>query len=285
MTNAQPPVALTIAGSDSGGGAGIQADLKTFCAFGVYGCSAITALTAQNTRGVQAVEPVSVAMVSAQLESVFSDLPVGAIKTGMLADRAVLAAVGEALDRHPGAPLVVDPVMVATSGDRLLSADAETALRRELLPRARLITPNLPEAAVLLDQSPAQTTEQMAEQARALLALGPEAVLLKGGHGEDDRVRDLLVTGQGVRVFERPRLDTANTHGSGCTLSAAIAAGLACGQPLEAAVETARDYVQAALASARHWRLGGGAGPLDHRQPPRSPAPSDSSLTDSPLGD
>ncbi|UZJ43186.1 bifunctional hydroxymethylpyrimidine kinase/phosphomethylpyrimidine kinase [Marinimicrobium sp. C6131] len=264
---AGPPVALTIAGSDSGGGAGIQADLKTFAALGVYGCSALTALTAQNTRGVQAIQVIPSTFVSQQLDSVLTDFSVRAIKTGMLADAATLRAVVAGLARGCNAPVVVDPVMVATSGDRLLSLEAEALLREQLLPRADLLTPNLPEAAALLGEAPASDPASQWRQAERLLALGPKAVLLKGGHGGGPLAQDLLLGADFSEVFSRPRLDTRNTHGSGCTLSAAIAAHLAMGFNLTDSVGAAKDYVHRALVSAADWRLGQGAGPLDHGIP------------------
>ena len=236
------PIALTIAGSDSSGGAGIQADLKTFSALGVYGASVITALTAQNTLGVQAVHPVPASFVAAQLDSVFADLAVGAIKTGMLASTVIIEAVVERLAAVPNIPLVVDPVMVATSGDALLDPSAIDAVRRCLIPRALLITPNLPEAAQLLDCAVATSEQEMAEQARALLALGCTAVLVKGGHGSGAHSVDLLARSGVVTRFVRPRVATTATHGTGCTLSAAIAALIAQGVPLEDAIERAKTY-------------------------------------------
>ncbi|WP_245573420.1 bifunctional hydroxymethylpyrimidine kinase/phosphomethylpyrimidine kinase [Marinimicrobium agarilyticum] len=277
-----PPVALTIAGSDSGGGAGIQADLKTFAACGVFGCSALTALTAQNSLGVQSVHPVPPAFVTEQLNSVLSDFSVRAIKTGMLANVAVLEAVVDVLNDWPDIPLVVDPVMVATSGDRLLEPEAERVIRDRLLPRANLITPNLPEAAALLGEPRAEDQAGLWRQAEQLLAMGPEAVLLKGGHSEGPEAMDLLLSAELSEVLSRPRLKTANSHGSGCTLSAAIAAGLARGLSLATAVAEAKDFVQGALAGSIGWQLGAGAGPLDHfyRQHwPEPPIPSSSLLS------
>lgn len=274
-TTDTPPVALTLAGSDSGGGAGIQADLKTFAALGVFGCSAITALTAQNSTGVQGAHPSPPEFVAQQLRSVLSDFPVAAVKTGMLANRGVLEAVIGVLKDWPKLPLIVDPVMVATSGDRLLEPEAERLLAEQLLPRATLITPNLPEAAALLDEPLADDRTGLWRQAERLLALGPGAVLLKGGHAGGAEAVDLLLSRESSEVLSRPRLDTANTHGSGCTLSAAIAAGLARGLSLVAAVTEAKDFVQGALAGSRGWRLGAGAGPLDHFY--RRPSVADSS--------
>jgi len=267
-------IALTVAGSDSSGGAGIQADLKTFSAFGVYGASVITALTAQNTRGVTAVEPVTPAFVVAQIEAVLGDLEVGAIKTGMLANAAIVQAVARSL-RGVGRPLVVDPVMVATSGDSLLSPDAVEAVRRDLLPLATLLTPNLPEAARLLETSQAASEAEAVAQAQALRALGSAAVLLKGGHDTGQAAVDILCDAAGIRRFERPRIDTPHTHGTGCTLSAAIAALLARGVALADAVERAKSYVWQALQEGRTLGVGHGNGPVDHlfairRSPPPS---------------
>ncbi|UHC15999.1 bifunctional hydroxymethylpyrimidine kinase/phosphomethylpyrimidine kinase [Methylobacterium currus] len=259
-------IAVTIAGSDSGGGAGIQADLKTFSALGVYGASVITALTAQNTRGVQAIHDVDPEFVARQIESVFTDLDVRAVKIGMLSRSAVIAAVAENLARYAaGLPLVLDPVMVATSGDRLLADDAVEALRRKLLPHAAVLTPNLPEAAVLLGEGVAGTEAAMLDQGRRLLALGPRAVLMKGGHGAGPTSVDLLV-GPDDRILrlEGPRIATRNTHGTGCTLSAALAAGLARGLALPDAAREAKAYLTAALAASERLRVGHGNGPVHH---------------------
>ncbi|ACE83800.1 bifunctional hydroxymethylpyrimidine kinase/phosphomethylpyrimidine kinase [Cellvibrio japonicus] len=258
------PIALTIAGSDSGGGAGIQADLKTFSALGVFGCSAISSLTAQNTLGVQGVYPIPPSFVQAQIGSVLSDIPVGAIKTGMLATADIIAAVAESLRCYPQIPLVLDPVMVATSGDRLLAEDAIATLLQELLPLARLVTPNLHEAAVLLNTAPAQTQAEMQTQGQALLGLGAQAVLMKGGHAGAMDASDLLVTAEGITVFSAPRLATRNTHGTGCTLASAIAAGLAKGLELQDAVKSAKAYLHQALAHAEKLHIGQGAGPVHH---------------------
>lgn len=255
--------ALTIAGSDSGGGAGIQADLKTFSALGVYGASAVTAITAQNTRTVAAVEPVSPQMIAAQIAAVLSDLDIGAIKIGMLGDVATIDTVAGALCDWPG-PVVLDPVMVAKSGDPLLADAAIAALRDRLLPRATLLTPNLPEAARLLDCDPAHDERTMAEQGAALRALGPQAVLMKGGHGAGAVCTDLLVTSHGVARFTAPRQSTHNTHGTGCTLSAAVAAGLALGLDLPAAVTRAHGWLQGAIAAADSLGVGHGHGPVHH---------------------
>jgi hydroxymethylpyrimidine/phosphomethylpyrimidine kinase len=260
------PIAVTIAGSDSGGGAGIQADLKTFSALGVYGASVITALTAQNTRGVQGIHDVPAVFVTRQMDSVFSDLAVTAVKIGMLSQVAVIAAVAEGLATHAGAiPVVLDPVMVATSGDRLIADDAVAALRDRLMPRADLITPNLPEAAVLLGEPVAADAATAVAQARRLMALGARAVLIKGGHGTGRESIDHLVTADGaLRTLSAPRIATANTHGTGCTLSAAIAAGLAQGLTLPEAVADAKDYLTAALGAADRLAIGAGHGPVHH---------------------
>ena len=257
-------IALTIAGSDSSGGAGIQADLKTFSALGVYGASVIVALTAQNTRGVQAVEPVRAAFVAAQLDSVMSDLAVDAIKTGMLADAEIVETVARALRAAPPRPLVVDPVMVATSGDVLLRPEAVGAIKGALAPLATLITPNLAEAAVLLGGRPAQSEAEMREQAVALLGLGCRAVLVKGGHGSGGEALDVLADAAGARTFASPRVETAHTHGTGCTLSAAIAALMAQGAPLPDAVRRAKDFVWHGLQAGRTLGVGSGRGPVDH---------------------
>lgn len=260
------PIAVTIAGSDSGGGAGIQADLKTFSALGVYGASVVTALTAQNTLGVQGIHDVPPDFVARQMASVFDDLAVGAVKIGMLSRAPVIAAVAEGLARHaPAVPVVLDPVMVATSGDRLLADSAVAALRLQLIPRAQLITPNLPEAAVLLGEAVAADEETMLAQGRRLLALGPGAVLMKGGHGSGAESTDLLVgPGEAVLRLTGPRLPTRNTHGTGCTLSAAIASGLARGLSLPEAARAAKAYLSAALAAADRLSIGRGHGPVHH---------------------
>lgn len=257
-------VALSIAGSDSSGGAGIQADLKTFSAFGVYGATAITALTAQNTTGVSGVHAVPPEFVVAQIDAVLSDFKVGAIKTGMLANAAIVRAVVERLEQAPSIPLVVDPVMVATSGANLLDPQAMESVRTRLMPRADLITPNLPEAARLLGTTEVSDESGMREQAAALLARGARAVLLKGGHGQGADAIDLLAWGGRMATFARPRVDTRATHGTGCTLSAAITALLAAGIGLETAVARAKDYVWRALTSGRDLGLGAGHGPVDH---------------------
>ncbi|GEP02197.1 bifunctional hydroxymethylpyrimidine kinase/phosphomethylpyrimidine kinase [Methylobacterium oxalidis] len=260
------PIAVTIAGSDSGGGAGIQADLKTFSALGTYGASVVTALTAQNTRGVQGIHDVPPAFIAAQMESVLTDLAVTAAKIGMLSQGDVIATVTEALARlAPRIPVVLDPVMVATSGDRLISDAAIDTLRRRLLPQVDLITPNLPEAAALLGETVAESENAAVAQGRRLLDLGARAVLVKGGHGAGSESVDHLLMRDGtLRRLATPRLPTANTHGTGCTLSAAIAAGLAHGLPLPEAVSRAKAYVTAAIAAADTLRIGRGHGPVHH---------------------
>jgi hydroxymethylpyrimidine/phosphomethylpyrimidine kinase len=258
-------IALTIAGSDSSGGAGIQADLKTFSAFGVYGASVIVALTAQNTRGVQGVYPIPPAFVAEQMTSVLSDLDVSAVKTGMLATPDIVETVVAGLQRGPVRPLVVDPVMVATSGDTLLAPEAVDAVKRLLIPVATLITPNIPEAAILLGCPPAVTDAELISQAEALKAAGgAQAVLLKGGHGSGGKAVDVLVDDRGVTCFELERIATPNTHGTGCTLSAAITALLAQGLDLEQAVRRAKSYVWHALEHGRRLGVGTGRGPVDH---------------------
>jgi hydroxymethylpyrimidine/phosphomethylpyrimidine kinase len=258
------PIALTIAGSDSSGGAGIQADLRTFSAFGVYGASVIVALTAQNTHGVQGVHPVPPDFVTQQMTSVLSDLDVGSIKTGMLATAQIVETVVAGLKTAAARPLVVDPVMVATSGDVLLDPGAVEAVRRRLIPIATVITPNIPEAAVLLGREPARTEAQVIDQATALLDFGAGAVLVKGGHGSDNTAVDILASAAGIERFAMPRIDTPHTHGTGCTLSAAIAASLAQGVALRQAVERAKAYVWEGLEHGRALGVGSGRGPVDH---------------------
>lgn len=263
-THSATPIALTIAGSDSGGGAGIQADLKTFSALGVFGCSAITSLTAQNTVGVQGVFSVPPEFVQVQIHSVLTDIPVAAIKTGMLATAQIIAAVAQSLNKYLQIPLVLDPVMVATSGDRLLAEDAITSLIQLLLPRATVLTPNLLEAAALLDCAPARSQQDMLQQAERLLELGPHAVLIKGGHGAGAEAMDLLFTAAGPEIFSAPRIATRNTHGTGCTLASAIAAGLAKDLSLRDAVAAAKNYLHLALSRADDLQIGKGAGPVHH---------------------
>ncbi len=259
-----PAIALTIAGSDSSGGAGIQADLKTFSALGIYGASVITALTAQNTQGVTAVHTPPAEFVTAQLAAVFQDLRPAAAKTGMLATAAIVEAVAAFMAQHPGVPLVVDPVMVATSGDRLLTPDAIEAYKQRLFPCAALLTPNLPEAAALLECPIADSLEEAERQANALLGLGVTAVLVKGGHAAGPEAVDVFATRAGIRHLRAPWIATRNTHGTGCTLSAAIAALLAAGLSLDDAATGAKHYLTCALAAARDQSIGAGHGPVDH---------------------
>lgn len=258
------PVALTIAGSDSSGGAGIQADLKTFAALGVYGASAITALTAQNTKGVTGIHAVPAAFVTAQIDAVFSDLDVGAVKIGMVAQAESIDAIAAALSRWKPGHIVLDPVMVATSGDRLLAAEAVEALRTKLMPVASVITPNLPEAAALLDEPLARSEAEIESQGRRLLGLGCRAVLIKGGHGEGTESIDYLVSADKAIALAAPRVATQNTHGTGCSLSSAVAASLAKGEDLETAVRNAKSWISAAITSADRFSVGHGHGPIHH---------------------
>jgi hydroxymethylpyrimidine/phosphomethylpyrimidine kinase len=257
-------IAVTIAGSDSGGGAGIQADLKTFSALGVYGASVVTALTAQNTKGVTAIHDVPPEFIAAQIDAVFSDLDVRAVKIGMVSQSAVAETIAAGLERWGQSRVVFDPVMIAASGDRLLAPDAIDTLKRVLIPRALVITPNLPEAAALLDAPVAASETQMREQAERLLALGPKSVLIKGGHGTGAESVDLLVEPTACTRFPAARIATQNTHGTGCTLSSAIAAGLAKGIGLAEAVGAAKAYVTAAIAAASRISIGSGHGPVHH---------------------
>jgi hydroxymethylpyrimidine/phosphomethylpyrimidine kinase len=258
------PVALTIAGSDSSGGAGIQADLKTFAALGVYGASVLTALTAQNTKGVTGIHVVPPAFVTAQIDAVFADLDVGAVKIGMAAQLLTIEAIASALERWQPRHVVLDPVMVATSGDRLLPDDAVAALRTKLIPRAAILTPNLPEAAALLDEPIAAGEAAIAEQGRRLVAMGCPAVLIKGGHGEGAESIDYLIDRDRVTALPAPRIATRNTHGTGCSLSSAIAAELAKGADLRTAVRDAKAWVSTAIAQADRFSVGHGHGPIHH---------------------
>jgi hydroxymethylpyrimidine/phosphomethylpyrimidine kinase len=257
------PVALTIAGSDSSGGAGIQADLKTFAALGVYGASVLTALTAQNTKGIFAVHEVPAEFIGAQMDAVFSDLDIGAVKIGMLGNAAAIAAVETGLRRHHARNVVLDPVMAASSGGKLLADDAIDALRG-LMAQARLVTPNLPEGAVLTVGKQARDEDEMVAQARKLLTLGAGAVLIKGGHASGSDSVDILVEGASITRLALPRIDTGNTHGTGCTLASAIAAGLAKNLSLVDAVRQAKAYVAGAIAAADRLEIGSGPGPLHH---------------------
>src|SRR5215475_2377381 len=258
------PIALTIAGSDSSGGAGIQADLKTFAARGVYGASVITALTAQNTSGVTSIHGVPAEFVTAQIDAVFADLAVGAVKIGMVAQPPIMDAIAAGLERWSPQHVVLDPVMVATSGDRLLAPEAVDALRTRLIPLASIITPNLPEAAALLNEAVASGEAAIENQGRKLLAMGCPAVLIKGGHGQGSESIDYLVRDSGVVALAAPRVATQNTHGTGCSLSSAIAAELAKGVEMEAAVRNAKAFVSAAIASADRFAVGHGHGPIHH---------------------
>jgi hydroxymethylpyrimidine/phosphomethylpyrimidine kinase len=259
---------LTIAGSDSGGGAGVQADLKTFAALGCYGMSAITALTAQNTVGVQAIHAVPASFLRQQIVSVIEDIGVDAVKIGMLHEPGVVEVVAWAIDHFGLRNVVLDPVMVATSGDRLIAAETVEVLVRELFPRACLVTPNLDEASLLLGR-PLTTAAELAPAARDLLSLGAQAVLLKGGHLAGDEVEDLLCRGDGEELSLRsPRIASRNVHGTGCTLSSAIAAYLALGEDLDSAVRHARAYILRAIEAGAAVRTGRGHGPLNHGHDP-----------------
>lgn len=257
-------IAVTIAGSDSGGGAGIQGDLKTFSALGVFGASVVAALTAQNTLTVTGVHEVPPEFVREQMDAVFSDLRVEATKIGMLSSPAIIKAVADGLDTLETGPVILDPVMVTSSGVSLLPDSAVEVLTQLLFPRAALITPNLHEAARLLHSEVAHDPDAMLLQAEGLLRLGARAVLLKGGHGSDERSDDLLAWGRERRWFLAPRVATQNTHGTGCALSSAIAAGLAKGLDLVRAVADAKDYVHGAITAADQIRVGAGHGPLHH---------------------
>jgi len=253
---------LAIAGSDSGGGAGIQADIKAITALGGYAMTAVTAITVQNTRGVTGIHPVPEDVIGAQVRAVLSDIGADAVKTGMLGTAATVEAVADALaDAGPDIPLVLDPVMIATSGDRLVADDAVAAIRTRLLPRAAIVTPNAPEAATLTGLDVTNADEQV-EAGRALIDAGAGAALVKGGHLSGPTVRDVLVTEKEVFVFESKRLDTTSTHGTGCTLASAIATGLAKGLALQDAVEAAGQYLHEAILRAPG--LGSGHGPVDH---------------------
>jgi hydroxymethylpyrimidine/phosphomethylpyrimidine kinase len=255
-----PAIALTIAGSDSGGGAGIQADLKTFSALGVYGMSVLTAITAQNTQGVTAVSETPLNVIAAQIDAVLTDIGAGAIKTGMLSSAEIIETVAEGLKRHAVERLVVDPVMVAKVGDHLLRPDAVETLRSVLLPMATVITPNIPEAEVLVGGSIGSVAE-MRDAAVALLELGPRSVLVKGGHLDGDAT-DVFYDGTDLLELTAPRIHTTSTHGTGCTLASAIAANLALGQGLADAIRNAKSYLTAAIKHA--FPIGHGHGPVHH---------------------
>jgi len=260
LRTTSPPIALTIAGSDSGGGAGIQADLKTFHAFGIFGTSVITAITAQNTKGVFAVHPVPLEVVRAQIDALADDLPPVALKTGMLATASLVEVVCDAMEVHGLARIVVDPVMVSSTGARLLDPDAVAAIMDRLVPQATLVTPNIPEARILTGL-PIDDVEGQIDAARLLVERGAQGALVKGGHARGGELVDVLWHGEGLRSWTRPRLDTRHTHGTGCTLSAAVTAGLAQGHTVAEAVDRALDFVARAIAGAPG--LGAGHGPLD----------------------
>jgi len=262
------PIVLSIAGSDSGGGAGIQADLKTFQAFSTFGTTAVTAITAQNTRGVTAVHVIPSDMVRAQIEAVASDLPPVAFKTGMLATRELVDVVSASIREYALRNFVLDPVMVATSGDSLLAADAELAIAQSLIPLATVVTPNLDEASILL-RRPVSTLAEMRAAAAALVEMGARAALVKGGHLPGDELVDVLFDGEDWREWRHRRIDTSSTHGTGCTLSAAITAGLGHGRSLVDSVDDALRYVQSAIREAPG--LGSGHGPLNHLARARGP--------------
>ena len=258
---------LVIAGSDSGGGAGIQADIKTITALGGYAATAITAVTVQNTLGVTGVHPIPLDIIAAQARAVLDDIGADAIKTGMLGDARVVETVAAAIDHAGQVPAVVDPVMVAKGGAPLLAEAAVGAVKSLMIPRAALLTPNAPEAAALTGLT-VETTDDLRRAGEALLALGAKAVLMKGGHVAGDRVVDVLMTSEGETTFEGERIETRHTHGTGCTLASACAAGLAQGLPLEQAVARAWNYVHEAMLRAPGF--GGGHGPLDHGWPLRA---------------
>lgn len=262
-TDGRIPNILSIAGSDPSGGAGIQADLKTFAAFGCHGMAALTALTAQNTRGVDAVHLPPPDFVAAQITTVLADIDVAAVKIGMLGSAAVVEAVAGALALYDG-PIVLDPVLVATSGAKLGDAAVIVAMRAHLFSRATLVTPNLAEASALLDGAILDGDDTLAAAARRLRGIDNAAWLIKGGHGTGDEAVDLLLDAEGFARFSSPRRATRNTHGTGCTLSSAIAAALGRGEPLRQAVASAKHYLDQALAGADRLRVGHGPGPLDH---------------------
>ncbi|MFC5498856.1 bifunctional hydroxymethylpyrimidine kinase/phosphomethylpyrimidine kinase [Caenimonas terrae] len=264
------PRVLSIAGSDSGGGAGIQADLKTFAALGCFGMTAVTALTAQNTLGVRSIHSVPAQMLRDQIDAVVEDIGVDAVKIGMLHSAETVATVAAAIDRHGLSRVVLDPVMMSTSGAKLIDDEAQAVLVRELFQRVALVTPNLDEAGLLVGR-PLQSEADMELAARELLAMGAPAVLLKGGHLAGATVSDLLLVRDGAPHWMRaPRIATGNTHGTGCTLSSAIAAQFALGARLQPAVELARAYVRAALEAGAQVRTGAGSGPLNHSHAPQA---------------
>lgn len=255
---------LSIAGSDPSGGAGIQADLKTFSARGTYGMAVITALTAQNTQGVSGVHAAPPEFVAEQIRMVFADVRVDAVKIGMIANAGIAEAVTDVLAPHRGIPVVLDPVMIAKGGAQLLAPEAMSALRQRLLPLATVVTPNLPEASALIGEAEVASRDAMQRQAIALLALGPRAVLVKGGHLDLPESPDILASGDTVRWFESPRSRTGNTHGTGCSLSSAIAAELGKGRGIAAAVAEAKAWLSGAIAQADALQVGSGHGPIHH---------------------
>ncbi|KPA51980.1 hydroxymethylpyrimidine kinase [Photobacterium leiognathi subsp. mandapamensis] len=265
FNKATTPIVLTIAGSDSGGGAGIQADIKAISATGGYACSVITAITAQNTLGVSAVHPIPLSIIEKQLDAVFSDLNIVAVKIGMLADSDIIELVAAKIRQYQPKFLVVDPVMIATSGDPLLKQTAIKTLKTVLLPLADIITPNLPEAAALTRLDTPNTQQGMLAMINALRLLGAKATLLKGGHlKHTNESNDVLILPQEIKIFSAPRIQSSNTHGTGCTLSSAIASYLAQGYSLMSAVQLAKHYITAAIQHADKLNIGHGHGPVDH---------------------
>ncbi len=260
MTLSRPPTAMTIAGSDSGGGAGIQADLKTFSAFGVFGTSALTAITAQNTVGVTAVHEIPTDVIAAQIDAVITDIGADAVKTGMLSSPDIVATVADAIRRHGISNLVVDPVMVAKSGDRLLREEAIATICDDLIPLARVVTPNIPEAEDLTGRS-IESDDDVRRAAEAILSMGAKSVVIKGGH-RDGPPTDILYDGKEFMEFTAERIPSTSTHGTGCTFASAVAAGLAHGLETPAAVKRAKEYVTAAISAA--YPVGQGHGPLHH---------------------
>jgi len=265
ISNKATPIVLTIAGSDSGGGAGVQADIKAISATGSYACSVITALTAQNTQGVTGIFPISCEFVEQQLDAVFSDLNIVSVKVGMLSDADIIRSVAKKIKQYKPQYLVIDPVMVATSGDLLLQASAIESLKSELLPLADVITPNLPEAAALINSEVPKNEAEMSAMIEALRLLGANSVLLKGGHLEKDKnSTDLLILKDAIQRLSTPRIKTRNTHGTGCTLSSAIASYLAQGHELQVAVQLGKKYITQAITSADTLNIGKGHGPVNH---------------------
>ena len=258
------PICLTIAGSDSGGGAGIQADLKVMSALGVYGASVITALTAQNTKEVRSIFPATPEFIIEQIETVYDDLEIDAVKIGMLGTPEITFAVASALRAVKAKNIVLDPVMVAKSGDKLLSDDAVDALKQRLIPMADIITPNIPEAMVLLDTNTKPTLDNMGEYCTDLLKLGAKSVLLKGGHMTGETLHDLYSDGAEMMSMTSPRIDTKNTHGTGCSMSSAIASELAKGGDMKSAVQVAKEYIAGAVQNADKLNIGTGSGAIHH---------------------